>query len=123
MKGDQNADNLLRAQLTELLIGGFAPVITLLREFHFEKAGILLEGLPFSAYSLLEHMRHRQHVLLKFMRNPADQLNVWPDAYWPESVEPENRQGWEDAIEAVEKDLEEIIESGDHPESLLLEDD
>src|SRR5690606_16667923 len=106
MNPDQNTDNLIRAQLTELLQGGFAPVVTLLREFHYEKAGITLEGLPFSAYSLLEHMRHRQHTLLQFMRSPMDHLNVWPDAYWPEHPVPESKQAWDGAIDDFEKELE-----------------
>lgn len=62
--GNKNSNQLLRSHLTELLRGGFAPVVILLREFHVEKAGIVLDGLPFSAYSLLEHMLHRQRVLL-----------------------------------------------------------
>lgn len=121
MTEDQNADHLLRAQLTELLVGGFAPVVILLREFHFEKTGILLDGLPFSAYSLLEHMRHRQHVLLQFMKNPADHLDVWPDAYWPEAVVPEDRTAWENAILAFERDLDEIIELIHHRDTPLFE--
>ena len=35
-------DDLFRGHLTELLRGGFAPVVILLREFHFDKAGIVL---------------------------------------------------------------------------------
>lgn len=60
MDFDKNTDKLVRGQLSELLLGGFAPVIVLLREYHYDKTGIVLNGLPFSAWSLLEHMRHRK---------------------------------------------------------------
>ncbi|MEX2592403.1 MAG: hypothetical protein WD426_06485 [Anditalea sp.] len=121
MNTDESTDNLLRGQLTELLIGGFAPVVILLREYDYEKAGITLEGLPFSAYSLLEHMRHRQHILLQFMRSPMDHLNVWPDAYWPENPVPESKQAWNESIDGFEKELEEMIDIVHHRDTLLFE--
>lgn len=121
MATKQDTDKLLREQLTELLKGGFAPVVILLREFHFEKAGIVLDGLPFSAWSLLEHMRHRQKVLLDFMKDPAKNQDVWPDAYWPENPVPESEQVWKEGISSFEKELEEMIGVVNNPETDLLE--
>lgn len=110
MHPEPDSQNLLREHLEELLVGGFAPVVILLREYHFEKAGIVLDGLPFSAYSLLQHMRHRQEVLLNFMKNPQDYPEVWPDAYWPENPMPESEQSWNQTIDSFEQDLEEMID-------------
>lgn len=121
MYTDQSIDNLLRAQLTEFLMGGFAPVVILLREFSYEKAGIVLEGLPFSAFSLLEHMRHRQHTLLQFMKNPKENVDVWLDAYWPDNPEPQNQQEWQAAIDAFEKELEEMIDIVHYRDTQLFE--
>ncbi|WP_255474063.1 hypothetical protein [Pontibacter qinzhouensis] len=42
-------DTLLREHLVELLTGGFAPNVILLRAFDYKKAAILLDGLHFSA--------------------------------------------------------------------------
>jgi len=109
MHSAKNSNNLLKEHLKELLRGGFAPVVILLREFHFEKAGIVLDGLPFSAYSLLQHMLHRQQVLLNFMKNPQNYPEVWPDAYWPENPVPESPQIWNEAIESFEQDLGDMI--------------
>lgn len=120
MENDNNG-NQLRRQLSELLTGGFAPVVILLREYQYEKAGILMDGLPFTVYSLLEHMRHRQHVLLQFMNNPKVHVDVWPDAYWPENPVPVSKQVWIVAIEEFENELEEMIEIVNHPDSDLLE--
>ena len=110
-----------RDHLMELLRGGFAPVVILLREFHFDKTGIVLDGLPFSAYSLLEHMRHRQRVLLDFMQNPQDNSDTWPDAYWPADPAPQNEAVWLQAIEAFEQDLGVMIQLVQDPESNLLQ--
>ena len=49
MNFDQNNHSVIREELATLLQGGFAPVVTLLREFHYDKTAVVLEGLPFSA--------------------------------------------------------------------------
>lgn len=121
MASDQNTNKIIRAQLVEMLKGGFAPVVTLLREFHYDKSGIVLEGLPFSAWSLLEHMRHRQRSLLNFMKDPESNPDVWPSAYWPESPVAENEQTWNNAIDSFEKDLKEMIRIVEKPDSRLFE--
>lgn len=118
---DQKTDTLLREHLTELLKGGFAPVVILLREFHFDKTGIALDGLPFSAWSLLEHMRHRQKVLLDFMKDPVNNQDVWPDAYWPENTAPASREDWENSIRIFELELQEMINNVNDPENRLYE--
>lgn len=104
-----NKDELIREQICELLTGGFAPVVILLKEFAYEKTGIALDGLPFSVYSLLEHMRHRQNVLLRFMKNPEETLDVWPKAHWPENPVPKSREVWEESINSFEHDLREMM--------------
>ena len=118
---ERETDKLQRIQYVELLKGGFAPVVILLREFDFAKAGIALDGLPFSAWSLLEHMRHRQKVLLQFMRDPENNPDVWPNAYWPENPVPESKQAWKEAIDGFEKDLEEMIQIVKDPDNNLYE--
>ncbi|WMJ74601.1 hypothetical protein RCC89_15725 [Cytophagaceae bacterium ABcell3] len=95
--------------LVELLQGGFAPVVTLLKEFHYEKAGYVLDGLPFSAYGLLEHLKYRQTVLLHFMDDPENNQDVWPEAYWPKNMNPETKEDWETSILHLEGQLDKMI--------------
>ncbi len=102
-------DLLLKEQLTEFLEGGFAPNVILLREFDHKKAGIILDGLHFSAWILLGHIRARQQVLFNFMKDPENNPEVWPDAHWPENYEPKNRQEWDEAIDQYERELQEVI--------------
>lgn len=98
-----------RIHLVEFLKGGFAPNVILLREFQYEKAGIILEGLHFSAWVLLGHLHARHCDFLKFIKNPDQAINLWPDAPWPENYQPNTRKEWDRAIDHYEKDLHEMI--------------
>lgn len=100
---------IARDHLAELLKGGFAPVVILLREFHYNKTDHMLDGLPFSTWSLLEHMRWRQRILLCFMKDPDSHQNVWPEPYWPDNPVPESESTWNKAIDSFEQDLSEVI--------------
>lgn len=116
-----NDSTIARANLSSLLHGGFAPVVILLREFHYNKAAVILDGLPYSSWSLLEHMRKRQEILLAFMKSPDDNAELWPEAYWPENPIPENEDTWKAAINNFEKDLLEIIRIVEDPNSPLFQ--
>ena len=74
-------EKLLREQLVELLEGGFAPNVILLREFTFDKAG----------------------------KDPDNNPDVWPEAPWPENHTPATEQVWLTAIASYEKDLADMI--------------
>lgn len=100
---------ILRAQLVEFLKGGFAPNVILLREFEFKKAGIILEGLHFSAWILLGHIRDRHKALLNFISDPQEHGELWNEAYWPENHTPENRREWDQAINEFEREQEQMI--------------
>lgn len=121
MTPDQNAESIIREQLVELLKGGFAPNAILLREFDHKKAGIVLDGLHFSAWILLGHIQARQHTLLNFMKDPENNLNVWPDAPWPENHVPDSKAEWEEAISRYEAELEEMIRTVEDPETQLFQ--
>lgn len=116
-----NIDRLVREQLVELLRGGFAPSVILLREFDYKKAGIMLDGLHFSAWILLGHIRARQNTLLNFMKDPENNSEVWPDAHWPENHIPASAQEWNSAIDEFEAELEEMIQLVLNSETDLFE--
>ncbi|GAA4431123.1 hypothetical protein GCM10023188_18380 [Pontibacter saemangeumensis] len=109
MTSNLSTDTLLRKQLAELLHGGFAPNVILLREFHHDKAGILLDGLHFSAWVLLGHMQARQQTLLQFMKSPEQHPAIWPEAHWPQNHTPQSEQEWNQAIDRFEYELNEMI--------------
>lgn len=99
----------LKFELEELLRGGFAPNVILLKEFNYNKTGIILDGLHFSAWMLLGHIRWRHQVFLEFMRNPNEPVELWPPTYWPENHQPKSEKEWFEAIAKYESELEEMI--------------
>lgn len=102
-------DVLIREHLSELLHGGFAPVVALLREYHYDKTSHMFDGLPFSTWSILGHMRWRQRNLLQFMQHPEADSELWPDPWWPEETAPRSESEWNKAIDDFENDLDEVI--------------
>ena len=108
-----------REELVELLKGGFAPVVILLREFDYKKAGIVLDGLHFSAWGLLEHMRWRQLIFLEMLQYDNNQ-DLWPEPYWPENNQLQSQEQWNHHIDMFEHDLQEIIDIISNPETDLF---
>jgi hypothetical protein len=73
-----------------------------------EKRGMKPQGLPYSLWQLLEHLRITQRDILDFCR-PAGYVELeWPADYWPESEEPPTESAWEDSIRGFREDLEEV---------------
>ncbi len=64
--------------------------------------GIRPEGLPHSAWDLLEHVRIAQADLIAYMEDPTYAAPVWPQGYWPSTSEPPTESAWDDAVAAVE---------------------
>ena len=120
MEINNRKEPVLREEIIELLRGGFAPNIILLREFDYKKAGIVLDGLHFSAWILLGHIRNRHQVLLKFMKDPENNSEVWPEAHWPENHEPKSANEWNREIDKFESELQEMIEIVKNPEVSLF---
>lgn len=66
--------------------------------------GRVPEGLPYSPWQLLEHIRITQHDILDFCRNPAYEEMKWPDDYWPEAAEPPSAAAWDDSLRRIAED-------------------
>lgn len=102
-------DELVK-QLKALLDGGqaHASFEDAVKDFPAEHRGTVPEGLPYSAWQLLEHMRITQRDILEFSAPPTGgyQPIAWPDNYWPKSPQPSSDHAWQASIEAVHKDLE-----------------
>jgi hypothetical protein len=63
------------------------------------------EGLPYSPWQLLEHLRITQQDILEFCRNPDYAELDWPEDYWPASAAPPSDRAWDESIEAFRRDL------------------
>jgi len=62
------------------------------------------QGLPYSLWQLVEHMRLAQHDVLDFCRNPKYAEMKWPDDYWPKNEAPPDGAAWERSIADFKRD-------------------
>jgi hypothetical protein len=66
--------------------------------------GSKAEGLPYSPWQLLEHLRRTQHDILDFCRNPHYPELKGPDDYWPAGAAPESAAAWDESVARFRKD-------------------
>jgi hypothetical protein len=67
--------------------------------------GMKPDGLPHSAWMLLEHLHIAQWDILEFSRNSKHESPKWPEGYWPETQTPPNAAAWNKSIQQFRKDL------------------
>jgi hypothetical protein len=100
----------IRKQLIALLRGGQAHATfdEVIKDFPAEHRGTVPDGLPYSAWQILEHLRITQRDILDFSAPPTGgyQPLEWPAGYWPESPEPPSAHAWDASISAIRKDIE-----------------
>ena len=108
-------DRALREQLLNLLRGGGAHI-------HFEEAvkgfpaeliNKKAEGVPYTPWHLLEHMRIAQWDILEFSRSASHVSPRWPEGYWPDKGGEASADDWQRSVEAFRADLgaiEELVE-------------
>jgi uncharacterized damage-inducible protein DinB len=100
----------LRTQLKALLDGGqaHARLDDAVKDMPFELQGKVPEGLPYSPWQLLEHIRMAQRDILEFSDNARGHYREkkWPDDYWAKSPEPPNAESWDESVAALKKDRE-----------------
>ncbi len=116
-----SADRALREQLVYLLKGGGAHVHfeDALTGFPARKRGMLAEGLPHTAWQLLEHARIAQWDMLEFSRNPGHVSPNFPGGYWPKTPLPPDDAAWEKSARAFRRDLEAMIRLVKNPRADL----
>lgn len=81
------------------------------------KRGIVPNGLPHSAWQLLEHIRLTQWDILDFCVNPKYAEPSSMDEYWPPTPAPPSEAAWNESVAAVRRDREQMkrlaMEHGD----------
>lgn len=107
-----SSDQALRDHVLYLLKGGGAHL-------NFEQAigdlpedlrGAKVEGVPHTAWRLLEHMRICQWDILEFSRNAEHVSPEFPDGYWPETDGPPDAEAWNKSVEAFRADMQAMID-------------
>ena len=103
----KTSDKVLREHVIELLNGrgahsGFDDVVKNMPE---KLRGVKPDGLPHSAWMLLEHLRLAQWDILEFSRNRKYKSPKWPEGYWPEREAPPSKAAWDKSIQQFRKGL------------------
>jgi uncharacterized damage-inducible protein DinB len=100
----------LRRELKKLMDGGEAHARfgDAVKDMPVKLRGVVPEGLPYSAWQILEHIRLAQHDILDFSDNADGSYKAakWPEDYWPKSPESPNEAAWEESLGRVQKDRE-----------------
>jgi hypothetical protein len=98
----------LRKELKALLDGGQAHATfdAAVKDFPAKLRGVVPEGLPYSGWQILEHLRLAQRDILEFSSNADGSYKEkkWPDEYWPKAAEPPSAEVWERSIAQVRED-------------------
>jgi hypothetical protein len=101
------SDQALREHLLYLLRGGGAHA-------HFDQVikgvpegivGTRPTGMPYTLWSVLEHLRISQWDILEFSRNAEHVSPEFPNGYWPESESPPHEGAWDECVAAFRADL------------------
>lgn len=104
---EEDQHRQLREHVLYLLAGGGAHVsfddaVTNMPE---KLRGARPQGLPHTAWMLLEHLRIAQWDILDFSRNAKYKPMKWPGDYWPKADGPPNSAAWDKSIQQFRKDL------------------
>jgi hypothetical protein len=66
-------------------------------------------GLPFTAYELLEHVRICQADIIEFIRNPEYKEKQFPLDFWNRSEKTATKADWDRALNAFASDVQELV--------------
>lgn len=71
--------------------------------------GAVPEGLPYSIWQLVEHIRITQWDILEFSRNPDHVSPEWPKGYWPKEKAPGHAVEWRRSIDGIVADRKAFV--------------
>jgi hypothetical protein len=104
-------EKILRDHLVSLLEGGDAHATfdAAVKDLPVAVRGIRPEGLPHSAWELLDHLRITLWDILEFSRDPKHVSPDWPKGYWPTSPAPPDDKAWDKSVATFQADSKAMI--------------
>src|SRR6266849_4121781 len=102
----------VREQVIALLRGGNAHLgfEDAIQDLPAKLRDVKPQGLPHSAWELLEHMRIAQWDILEFSRNPKHVSPAWPEGYWPDTESPPKSTAWSQSVRTFRADLKAMMD-------------
>ena len=103
-------DELVRKHVLYLLRGGGAhqSFEDLVKSFPADLCGRRIEGLPYTPWQVLEHMRLAQWDILEFSRAADHVSPEFPKGYWPKPDELGSPALWHQTVEQFRGDLQQM---------------
>jgi DinB superfamily len=103
-------DELLRKHVLYLLRGGGAHLSfdDFVDSFPADLCNRKVEGLPYTAWQVLEHMRLAQWDILEFSRDPNHVSPEFPKGYWPNPNELGSAALWQKTVDEFRNDLRQM---------------
>ena len=116
-----SSETRLREHLVELLNGGSAHVAfnDVVKDMPEKLRGVKPEGLPHSAWMLLEHLRIAQWDILEFSRDAKYKAPKWPEEYWPSTEAPPTAAAWNKSVQQFRKYLKAMQDLVTNPKTDL----
>ncbi|QMV17338.1 DinB family protein [Granulicella sp. 5B5] len=95
----------VKSELLKMLDGGQAHATfeQAVKGFPAELRGVVPQGLPYSAWQIVEHIRIAQRDILEFSDNEDGTYKPlkWPDSYWPKEAAPPSKSAWDESVAMV----------------------
>ena len=111
MNDSANDTAALIKQLEEMIKGGnaHAPLHDAIAGIPADKTGIVPDGLPYSIWQLLYHIRIASWDILEFSKDRHHKSPKWPDEYWPKETAPASQEEWNKTVQQIHDDQQEFI--------------
>jgi hypothetical protein len=111
----------LREHVIYLLNGGgaHARFEEVVKDMPEKFRGVKPEGLPHSAWMLLDHLRLAQWDILEFSRNSKHTSPDWPKGYWPKTEAPPSAAAWNKSVQQFRKGLKSMQDLVANPKTDL----
>ncbi len=103
-------DQSLRDHLLSLLREGNAHISfeDFVAGFPVKACGQQIDGLPYTPWQVLEHLRIAQWDILEFCRDAQHVSPKWPEGYWPKPGDFGDGKLWTETIEKFRHDLKQM---------------
>ena len=103
-------DESVRKHVLYVLRGGGAHLSfdDFVNSFPADLCNRQVQGLPYTPWQVLEHMRLAQWDILEFSRDASHVSPEWPKGYWPQPDELGNPNLWQQTIDGFRDDLKEM---------------
>jgi len=116
------SDQALRDHLLYVLRGEGAHISfeDFVKDFPAALCGERVEGLPYTAWQVLEHIRIAQWDILEFSRDAKHVSPKWPEGYWPPQDQIGTPELWQQTIDKFRSDAKQMEELAANPSTDLL---